>query len=136
MRSENRKYIRFQVKDRVYAALGSHFLRVGRTLDISIGGLAFEFIENSEGCEQDLSKITIFHSDDGFYLPNLNCMLIYDHPICVMDKKLTSEPIHRTKRCGVQFTATTVKQERELEFLLNNFTCGLVPSSQELIISP
>ena len=136
MRSENRKFIRFQVKGRVYAALGSHFRRVGRIIDISIGGLAFEFIENAEGCCQDLSKITIFHSEDGFYLPNLNCLSIYDHPICVMDTKLTINPIHRTKRCGVQFTATTVKQERELEFLLNNYTCGLVPSSQELIISP
>ena len=66
MRSENRKYIRFIVKDRVYAALGSHFLRVGRIIDISIGGLAFEFIENLKGCKQDYSKITIFHSEDGF----------------------------------------------------------------------
>lgn len=136
MRSEKRKYIRFIVKDKVYAALGAHFLRVGKIIDISIGGLAFEFIENSEGCEQDISKIAIFHSEDGFYLPDLTCKLIYDHPICVKNKKVTFKAIYVMKRCAVQFTAITANQGEELEFFLNHYTCGLAPFRKEVDISP
>ena len=136
MRSERRKYIRFLAQDKLYAALGTYFYRVGKIKDISIGGLAFEYIENTEGCEQDSSMVTIFHSKDGFYLPELACMFIYDHPACVLNVEPDFKLRYRVKRCALQFTAISAHQEEELEYFLNHYTCGLTPSLQEVNLTP
>ena len=127
MRSEKRKYIRFLSQDRAYAAFGSHFSKVGKLKDISIGGLAFEYIENTEVSQGHFSKVAIFHSENEFYLSDLACKLIYDHPIGVMNKKSIFKSRHPIKRCAVQFTVITADQEKKLEFFLDNYTIGLTP---------
>jgi hypothetical protein len=136
MRSEKRKYIRFLAQDKLYAALGTHYNRVGKIKDIGIGGLAFEYIENTIDCEQDSSMITIFHSKDGFYLPELACIFIYDHPICMLKEKSNFKLKYRVKRCALQFTAISAHQKEKLEYFLNHYTCGLAPSLQEENLTP
>jgi len=37
---EKRRFIRYQAKEKVFAALGEKFSRVGKVKDISVGGLA------------------------------------------------------------------------------------------------
>ena len=63
MISEKRKYIRSRVKDDAYAALGNHFTKVGKLKDISIDGLAFRYIGNTEDWVEDSSTIAVFDSE-------------------------------------------------------------------------
>ena len=84
MISEKRKYFRSRVKDDAYAALGNHFTKVGKLKDISIDGLAFRYIGNTEDWVEDSSTIAIFDSESTFYLPNLACKIIYVSPLYVI----------------------------------------------------
>jgi hypothetical protein len=127
MRSEKRKYIRFLAQDKIYAALGTHFSRVGKLKDISVVGLAFDYIENIKSFEPNSSIISIFHSEDDFFLSGLACALIYDRPICVMANKLCLKQIYVVKKCGILFTAINTHQREKLDFFLNNYTSGSVP---------
>jgi hypothetical protein len=43
-RVERRKHQRFQVPSSAFAGIGSYFGKVGRILDLSMGGLAFRYI--------------------------------------------------------------------------------------------
>ena len=62
MRSEKRKYVRFIAQKDAYAALGTYFTKVGKLIDISIGGLAFEYIDFTEVASQDSSRVAVHRS--------------------------------------------------------------------------
>lgn len=127
MRSERRKYTRFLAEKDVYAALGTNFNKVGKLKDISIGGLAFEYIGYTENCVQDSSMVAIFHSHNEFHLPNLVCRLICN--LTIADDNDDSEFIRQYARyrCAVQFGDITAKQRKQLEFFINHYTCGTTP---------
>ena len=59
MRSEQRKHDRFIPKENAFAALGRKYTRVGKIKDISVGGLAFEYIAGEES-NNNASEIDIF----------------------------------------------------------------------------
>ena len=126
---ERRKYIRFLAQPNTYAALGSRFTKVGRVKDISLGGMAFEYICNPEDTAQANSKIAIFLSGDGFYLSNLPCRVVFDLATHSFNKNLVPNTIYAINRCGVQFTATTENQKVKLEYFLKHHTRGLAASS-------
>ena len=131
MRSKKRKYTRFLVQDNVYAALGTHFSRVGKLKNISIDGLAFDYIENKQAAEPDCSVVSIFHSENNFFLSNLECIVIYDYPKCIKLKESSLKQKFLVKRCAVQFMAINTLQKKKLEFFFDNFTCGILPFSKE-----
>jgi len=127
MRSEKRKYTRFLAQEKAYVALGTRFTKVGKLQDISIGGLAFRYIENTEDCVQGSSTVGIFVSEDEFYLPDLACRLVYDAPLYVIDNTQYSKISFRINRCGVQFTDITEYQLEKLEFFIDHYTRKLMP---------
>jgi len=124
MRSERRKYTRFIAEKNVYVALGINFTKVGKLKDISIGGLAFEYVDYTENFVQDSSTVAIFNSLNEFYLPNLACRLIYNLAISAEndDSQLTWQ--YAIYRCAIQFGDLTAEQRKQLEFLINHYTCG------------
>ena len=122
MISEKRKHIRFLPKDDAYVALGTHFRKVGKLKDISIGGLAFSYIDNTEDCVQDSSIVAIFISAKGFYLPDLGCRLIYDSSANSNNDTQYFKTLFRINRCGLRFTALTEYQLDKLEFFMNHYT--------------
>ena len=124
MRSERRKYTRFLAEEDVYAALGINFSKVGKLKDISIGGLAFEYIDCTENCVQDSSRVAIFHSHKDFHLPNLVCRLICNLAIPVKNDDLQFNRQYPIKRCAVQFGNITTEQRKQLELFINQCTCG------------
>jgi hypothetical protein len=122
MISEKRKYPRFLAKDDAYALVGNHVIKVGRLKDISIAGLAFTYIENTESCVKDFYTGTIFVTDSEFYLSNLSCRMIYDSPLDETFNNRFFKTAFRAKRCGIQFTHITEYQLKKLKFLINHHT--------------
>jgi hypothetical protein len=130
---ENRKYIRFETQESIYAALGIHFSKVGKLKDISVCGLSFVYIESKKTKpETDSSIVSIFNPEDNFFLSHLPCRLIYDRSICMRVNELSPKQNYRIKKCGVLFTAIEVDQRKKLDIFLDNYTCGLVPLSKDL----
>ena len=125
MRSERRKYTRFLAEEDAYAALGINFTKVGKLKDISIGGLAFEYIGCTENCVQDSSIVTIFHSHNEFHLPNLACRFIYNLSISAENDDFQFIRQYTIQRCAIQFGDITAKQRKQLEFYINHYTCGM-----------
>ena len=124
MRSERRKYTRFLAEEDVYAALGANFAKVGKLKDISIGGLAFEYIDCTENGGQDSSIVAIFHTHNEFHLPNLACRLIYNLAISAENDDSQFIRHYAIHRCAIQFGDITAKQRKQLEFFINHYTCG------------
>jgi hypothetical protein len=122
MISEKRKYTRISTEDDVYAALGTHFKKVGKMIDISICGLAFRYIYKFEDCAQYNSSVTIFSSENELYLPDIACRLIYDSPIQSNNSTPYLNIPFRVNRCGLQFATLTDYQLDKLEFFINNYT--------------
>jgi hypothetical protein len=117
--------MRFSAEDDAYAALGTHYTKVGKLLDISIGGLGFRYINKLEDCDQDSSIVTIFISNNRFYLSDLACRLIYDSPMQSNNSSPDFETPFRINRCGLQFTVLTDYQMDKLNFFINHHTLGL-----------
>jgi hypothetical protein len=124
MISERRKYTRFLAEEDGFAALGANFTKVGKLKDISIGGLAFEYIGWTENCVQDSSIVAIFHSHNDFHLPNLACRLIYNLAISAENDNSQFIRQYTIHRCAMQFVDITAKQRKQLEFFINHYTCG------------
>ncbi|MBT8364452.1 MAG: PilZ domain-containing protein [Deltaproteobacteria bacterium] len=124
MKSEKRKFTRFLVEEDAYAALGVNFTKVGKLNDISIGGLAFEYIECTENCVQDSSRVAIFHFHNDFHLPNLACRLICNLAISADNEDSPFSRQYVIHRCAIQFGDITAKQRKQLEFFINHYTCG------------
>ena len=126
MKPERRKYTRFLAEKDAYAALGIEFTKVGKLKDISIGGLAFEYIDCTENCIKDSSRIAIFNSSNEFHLPNLGCRLICNSTIALENQAPKFNRQYVTHRCSIKFGDLTATQRRKLEFFINNYTRGTV----------
>ena len=129
MDAKRRKYVRFLAQPSAYAVLGSSFTKIGKILDISMGGLAFEYFSSSEDLNQYDSTVTIFITVNSFYLENVPCQMISDLPKCSSDNSSVLNSNYLVKRSCLQFTTTLEDQKQRLEYFLNNHTRGLAPSS-------
>ena len=125
MAFERRKYTRYLVRADTYAAFGSHFTKVGKTKDISMGGLAFEYIKNSEVQDQNPFKVSMFLTNDKFFLWNLPCRLIYDFSKAGFDDNQEPNSLFVHRRCGLQFTNISEDQRQSLDYFCIRHTRGL-----------
>ena len=125
---EKRKYVRFLAGPNAYAALGSSFTKIGKIRDISMGGLAFEYFSGTENSKRQDSTVTIFITVNNFYLEKLPCLMICDHEKWDANESNMLNPSYQIKRCSVQFMTISEDQRQHLEYFLNNYTRGIVPS--------
>ena len=114
--SERREKLRFRPKDATFVALRPNFVKLGKLLDINRSGLCFQYISRKDTTEETVSvDIDMFISSNGYYLPNVTCLLIYDEKI----KKDSTHFIDlEYRRCGLQFDQLTRKQAEMLELYL------------------
>ena len=132
---EKRKYYRFMVRPDTYAALGPQYTKVGKVRQISIGGLAFEYIciTENENIDQHSTKIALFLCENQFFLPNIPCRVISDLPNGTLDKDPMFDSIYTVNRCAVQYKNITEHQQRRLDYFLEHHTRGFVPMANEMI---
>lgn len=130
--AEKRKYVRFLAGPNAYAALGSSFTKIGKIRDISMGGLAFEYFSGTEDSNRHDTTVTIFLTVNNFYLEKLPCLMVCDHEKWDSNASNMLSTSYHVKRCSVQFMTISDDQRHQLEYFLNNFTQGIVPSENSM----
>ncbi len=130
VRTERRRHIRFLAQENAFAALRTSFTRVGRIKNISVGGLAFEYITDEES-NQEGSQIDIFISGNGFHLPKVPCAVVYDIPARSPFGDGMFYHTFMSKQCGVQFGELTQDEKEQLDLFLAKHTVGLAPGTDD-----
>ena len=115
---EKRKNKRYKAVEGAYAAISPHSNKLGQIIDISIGGLAFKYIDTKgdDANMQSPSKESIFLSSTGFYVGDLPFKT-------VSDNEVTDTPSFsavKVRERHVQFTDLSFKQLFDLDYYLRN----------------
>jgi hypothetical protein len=119
--SDKREFERFSPQGNAYAAYGLQYTKVGRIKDISLGGLAFEYISEMSP-DQDSSQIDIFLVGDVFHMYNIPCQVIYDIPNPSHPENIGPIKVSPVKRCGIQFGTLTEDDAVQLKLFLESHT--------------
>jgi hypothetical protein len=125
MVAERRKYTRFSVSNNAFAALEPGFDKVGKIQDISILGLAFEYITD-EVADIEVSRVDIFLRGEDFFISKIPCKVVYD--ISLEDPEVHQISPHKLmhKRCGLQFESLSNTGRVMIEQFMEAYTTGLV----------
>ena len=126
MGSEQRKNIRFLVKDNIIAALRNGLNKIVRIRDISLGGLSFEHIYD-EDLGKDLIKKDIFLFVKGVCMLNVPCEIVYNIPEQLTDEYQNFGIQLISRRCGVKFQTLLEDQRTQLDFFIKTQTIGATP---------
>jgi hypothetical protein len=105
----------------VYTALGREYERVGKLIDLSIGGLAFVYMSDGNS-NMELSQIDIFKIGEVFNLHNLSCKIAYDIPLPPLRNSIKSLKQSHNRRCGVKFDNLTKEDNVQLGLFLESNT--------------
>jgi hypothetical protein len=118
-KSDNRKHIRYRVKDHVYVGLRSETEEeVGQILDISKGGLSLHYPEAFEK-KREYTDLGIFS--------NMELAVERIAFRSVSDIKLAGGPKlngPNLRRRSLQFENLTPEQEIKLDYFISNYTLG------------
>ncbi|MGD9088885.1 MAG: PilZ domain-containing protein [Desulfobacterales bacterium] len=121
MKIDQRTYIRRIPVGNVYTALGPDYEKVGKLIDLSRGGLAFEYISN-ENKETVLTRVNIFKVGEVFNLHNLPCKVVYDTPIPPARDGIQSLKYSHNRRCGIQFDMLPKEDRVQLAMFIESHT--------------
>jgi hypothetical protein len=115
---ERRKNKRYKAVEGAYAAVSPNSHKLGQIIDISMGGLAFKYIDTGNGETENESQReeSIFLSSMGYYVGDLPFKTIADY-------ELTNAPSFssmKVRKRHVQFTDLSFKQLFDLDYYLRN----------------
>jgi hypothetical protein len=120
---ERRKSKRYRATKGAYAAISPHSHKLGQITDISMGGLAFNYIDTSSddnSREERSREETIFLSSMGYYVGDLPFKTVSDYEV-TDTKSLKSMKVRRRH---VEFTDLSFKQLFDLDYYLKNNATG------------
>ena len=111
---ERRKHKRFPVTDNAFAVLrfSPASTKIGRIIDISLGGMAFEY-ENSDEWGDTPKELSILFGDDDFYLEKIQFETISD--------TIISFSFTETRRRGIKFGDLSASQKEQLNNFIDTF---------------
>jgi len=115
---ERRKNKRYKAVEGAYAAISPNSHKLGQIIDVSMGGLAFKYIDTSEDDIQNehLPEETIFLSSMGYYVGDLPFKTISDYEVT----NAPSFSSMKVRKRHVQFTDLSFKQLFDLDYYLRN----------------
>jgi len=115
---ERRKNKRYKAVDGAYAAISPNSHKLGQIIDISMGGLAFKYIDTStEENDVDASaEESIFLSSMGYYVGDLPFKTISDYEVT----NAPSFSSMKVRKRHVQFTDLSFKQLFDLDYYLRH----------------
>lgn len=115
---ERRRNKRYKAVEGAYAAVSPNSHKLGQIIDLSMGGLAFKYIDtSSEETKDELSpEETIFLSSMGYYVGDLPFKTIADYEVT----NAPSFSSMKIRKRHVQFTDLSFKQLFDLDYYLKN----------------
>lgn len=116
---ERRKNKRYKAVEGAYAAISPNSHKLGQIIDISMGGLAFKYIDtSSEDNEQEnlAPEETIFLSSMGYYVGDLPFKTVADYEVT----NAPSFSSMKIRKRHVQFKDLSFKQLFDLDYYLRN----------------
>lgn len=115
---ERRKNKRYKAVEGAYAAVSPNSHRLGQIIDISMGGLAFKYIDTSnEDVNSETAKDeSIFLSSMGYYVGDLPFITISDYEVT----NAPSFSSMKVRKRHVQFKDLSFKQLFDLDYYLRN----------------
>lgn len=115
---ERRKHKRFHVEDGTFAVLGSRYGKIGRVIDMSMGGLAFTYIAGEE--QDDKSRqLSILLAEDSFHLTKIPFKTVWD-----TEAKEVPFSTLALRRRGVEFGDLTEHQISQMQYFVEKHTVG------------
>lgn len=124
MDAERRVKKRFRPKRRTFIVFKPQFVMLGKILDISKGGLCCQYLAKEDQIGETVAiEADIFIGDNGYYLPDLFCKMVWD----TESKEEVTFPVgFQSRRCGLQFAKLTKKQKDKLDHYIQKHTAGMV----------
>ena len=120
---ERRRSKRYRAVEGAYAAISPKSHKLGQIIDISMGGLAFKYIDTNNSVtnkedkkNQGKSEESIFLSSMGFYVGDLPFKTISDNEVT----DIPSFSSMKVRQRHVQFTDLSFKQLFDLDYYLRN----------------
>ncbi len=120
MTTERRKHGRRKPVKTAFAAVSPDSGRLGKIVNISRGGLLFEYLCYGTDAA-NVSLVDIFLPDNEFHLFGIPCRVISD-AIPPAGIGCTNLSVVTCKRCSLCFEQLTDAQRKRLNFFLENFT--------------
>lgn len=127
MTAERRKHPRFLPVKQAYAALGRSFTKVGRIGNISLGGLAFQYLQDPRSLPDDFSTLRIYLAGSSFHISGIPCSIAYDVPVARTHPDEAPWRSLDVMSCGVSFRDLTNAQRSHLLLFLEKHTSGRTP---------
>lgn len=120
--TELRQKQRFKVKEGALAFFNPNPSILGSIVDISEGGLAFTYMENSSSPpEGTAAKLDILMSDDGFYLDQVPFETVADFE---MPTEYSFSTIIMKRLC-LKFGKLSAEQKKQLDYFISKYTIGI-----------
>jgi hypothetical protein len=116
---ERRQDRRFVAKSGAFVILRPFDTGAGRLINISMGGLMFEYVSTKEPAAT-ATEAEIFLTESVFRLYGVPCHSVWDLPIY----EIPDISLHK-RRCGVQFGELSPQQATQLEYFIDHYTSGV-----------
>jgi len=113
MQHERRRFKRYRVKSGAYTVNSS---RPGLIVDISVGGMSFNYIDRKEWPEETFRLDIVFGPEEEFRLNDIPYRIVSDR---VADKGFHDSGLV-VKRRGIEFGELTSEQRIRLEYFIRN----------------
>jgi hypothetical protein len=120
VQSENRDHMRFRAREGIFVVLKPSYSHVGRLIDISMGGLAFDYVVD-DVLPKPPAELEIFVKGGAFRLNGIPCEAIWADT--TNEGRIT---VIRKRTCGIRFGRLTDDQKAKLKELIDTFTIGKV----------
>jgi hypothetical protein len=120
VQTDRRKHKRFRARDGAFVAIKPSETHVGRLVDVSVGGLAFDYVIGQE-LPRPPTELEIFVKGGTFRLSSIPCKAIW-----VKTSGQARVTSINKRRCGVRFGELTDHQKVKLKEFIETQTIGEV----------
>jgi hypothetical protein len=119
---EQRKHGRFSPKEWVSAFCQTPMIGIGTLVDISKGGVAFQYVQRpgvNLARLKDPLKLDLFETVTSHGVREIECKIVYDTEAPRQNNSAGGYPL---RRCGVKFGEQNWYQSFQLDMFIKDFT--------------
>jgi hypothetical protein len=119
---EQRQHKRFAPKEWVSAHCQAPFVGIGTFVDVSMGGVAFQYVQRSAmnlALVKEPLKLDLFETVTSHGVKEIECKVVYDTEVHRQNNPSGDYPL---RRCGVEFGEYNWYQSFLLDKFIEHFT--------------